>query len=337
METEVSIGGAVGMDAAPAWVWELLVCPACHGSLTWTPTAGRCTACAARYEVNDGIPVLLALPAEADEVGTRPPLGDAHKAQQAKFFDEDVDMEYEITRPHGTPRFFHWLLDEKFRVALRGIEHWLPGATALTVAGGSGMDAEYLARAGARVISSDLSLQAARRARERARRSGLAIFPIVADLERLPFADRGIDLVFVHDGLHHLERPLDGISEMSRVARRVLAVNEPVRAQATAIAVRLRLSVSREEAGNVVMRLDPGEVVARAGAEGFDAYRVRRYAMLYKHEPGPVMRFFSLPVVFGLAQIGFRATNRLIGRYGNKLSLVAVRDAAGRTAGRPPL
>jgi ubiquinone/menaquinone biosynthesis C-methylase UbiE len=41
----------------------------------------------------------------------------------------------------------------------------------------------------------------------------------VADAERLPFPDRSIDVVYVHDGLHHLARPEAGLAEMTRVAR----------------------------------------------------------------------------------------------------------------------
>ncbi|MCA1571279.1 MAG: class I SAM-dependent methyltransferase [Chloroflexi bacterium] len=43
------------------------------------------------------------------------------------------------------------------------------------------MDAEYLARRGGAVV---------------------------ADVEHLPYADRSLDMVYVHDGLHHLSDPM---------------------------------------------------------------------------------------------------------------------------------
>ena len=49
------------------------------------------------------------------------------------------------------------------------------------------MEAEFLARRGARVILADISLGAVERALERARRFGFELAGVVADAERLPF------------------------------------------------------------------------------------------------------------------------------------------------------
>lgn len=40
---------------------EILVCPRCKGELTWheDPPSLVCEACRLRYEVRDGIPILL--------------------------------------------------------------------------------------------------------------------------------------------------------------------------------------------------------------------------------------------------------------------------------------
>ena len=40
-----------------------LVCPVCHGALTLDTESVLCLACARRYPILDGIPVLLAGPA----------------------------------------------------------------------------------------------------------------------------------------------------------------------------------------------------------------------------------------------------------------------------------
>jgi glycosyltransferase involved in cell wall biosynthesis len=252
------------------------------------------------------------------------------KRRQAEWFDDEADPEYEIERPHGTPRFHAWLLGEKFRRSVGAVRPHLDGAVVLAVCAGSGMDAEFLAHAGARVVAADISLGAAKRARERARRHGVQIESIVADAEQLPFRDGSVDVVYVHDGLHHLERPLAGLAEMARVARSAVSVNEPARAAATALSVRLGYSGVVEEAGNCVERLLPGEVEAVLRERGFEIVRSGRYAMVYRHVAGRPVRFLSTKLLFPLARAGFRIANLLLGRIGNKLTVQAVRRARPR-------
>jgi SAM-dependent methyltransferase len=226
---------------------------------------------------------------------------------------------------------YGWLLMEKFR---RGVaRRALRGMTALAVCGGSGMDAEFLAMAGARVISSDISLGAARRARERGQRHGVPIDVIVADVECLPFPDRSIDVVYVHDGLHHLERPLEGLAEMARVARGGVCVSEPAQAAVTRAAVRAGLALEREEAGNRVARLASADIVRVLAEDGFRVVRAEPYGMFYRHEPGWPSRVLSSPGLFQLAKLVFRAANRVFGRFGNKLAVVAERTEAPDAGG----
>jgi hypothetical protein len=153
----------------------------------------------------------------------------------------------------------------------------------------------------------------------------LAVTPIVADVERLPFADRAVDLVYVHDGLHHLERPATGLAEMARVAARAVSVTEPAQAAATALAVRFGLALEREEAGNRVARLTPRQVAAFLHKSGFRPVRAERYAMYYRHEPGALFAALSRPALSPLTRRGWRAANVLAGRWGNKLTVQAVR------------
>ena len=91
------------------------------------------------------------------------------------------------------------------------------------------MDAEFITERRARVITSDVSLGAAKRAAERASRFGMDYLSIVSAAEQLPLGDASVDLVYVHDGLHHLAEPRLAFDEMSRVARRWVAVTEPAR------------------------------------------------------------------------------------------------------------
>jgi ubiquinone/menaquinone biosynthesis C-methylase UbiE/uncharacterized protein YbaR (Trm112 family) len=302
----------------------LLRCPVCAGSLD-EGVALECMDCGRSYPVVDGVPSLL-----PDSAGTTGGDPGAHKLQQAEFFDEDASPEWEITRPHGSPAWHGWILEEKFRRGTRWIGDEIRGHSALTVCGGSGMDAEFLARAGARpVVSSDLSGGAAARTRERAARFGIDLLSVIADVEHLPFADRSFDVVFVHDGLHHLEDPATGIREMARVARRAVSVNEPARAGATRAAVQVGLSVEHEEAGNRVARMEIPEVAEVLRSAGFEIAGAERYAMLYRHEPGAPTRLLSRRGLSALGRGGWRAGNALIGRFGNKLTVQAVRREDG--------
>jgi SAM-dependent methyltransferase len=249
----------------------------------------------------------------------------AHKAAQAAHFDTADHEAFEINRPHGTPRLYRFLLSEKLRRALEPIRRQLPGASALIVCGGSGMEAEFVARAGANVTTSDLSLGAATRARARSDRHHLGLRSVVADVEHLPYADQSVDLVAVHDGLHHLDDPDAGLAEMARVARRWVVVSEPARASITRLAIRLGLALEIEDAGNRVGRMDPLRTSEFLESHGYTVLRAERYAMYYPHHPGPVFRLLSWPIIFPAVRLGWRAANALVGRWGNKMVVVAER------------
>ena len=305
----------------------LLACPACRRELAWTNDSARCPSCQHIYPIRDGIPMLVLDEATADrDELTHPHDEHQHKRQQAAFFDQDQAAEFEISRPHGTPALYSWFLGDKFQRSIAALEQLLPKSTALAVCAGSGMDAEFLAKAGARVISSDLSWGAARRARERAKRYGLNLLPIVADVEQLPFRSRAIDLVYVHDGLHHLERPLKGLAEMARVAVRAVSITEPAEAAVTRVAVKLGLALEREQAGNRVMRLTIPELSRKLQDAGFRTVRAERYLMYYKHEPGALFRQLSRPMILPLVKRAYRAANAVGGDLGNKLTVQALRN-----------
>jgi ubiquinone/menaquinone biosynthesis C-methylase UbiE/uncharacterized protein YbaR (Trm112 family) len=304
---------------------DLLLCPVCRRPLTQTAdgTGLECGSCGREYPFHLEIPILTVEGAST------------HKAQQVEFFDQDPADDFGVTRPRGAPELYGWLLREKFRRSVIGLEQLLPGATALTICGGSGVDAEFLARAGARVILSDISLGVVLQARERARRYGLDLTLVVADAEALPFRDASIDVVYVHDGLHHLERPALGLAEMARVARRAVSVSEPAEAAATAVAVRLGLAEDEEEAGNRVRRLTLAEISRELSSRGFRPIRPHRYAMYYRHWPGRTMRVLSTRPLLPLARSGLNVLNRVAGRFGNKLTVQAIRgDTRRRPGGR---
>jgi len=302
-----------GEDAADRFVLSqaAFACPACREPLVWSGDGTRCSNCARLYREQEGIPLLLGGMTTQSE-------------QQAQFFDQ-IDAEFEIERPARTPRFYRSLLESKFAYSVSAIRPLVNGGTVLNVCGGSGMEAEFLARLGARTVVADISPGAMRRARERARRHRFGVTVVVADVEHLPFPDRSFDLVYVHDGLHHLEDPLAGLVEMARVARVAVSVNEPARAAATRLAVRLRLAEEREEAGNEVARVDPDAIASTLETAGFAIVCQRRYAMVYRHTPGRASAVLSLTPLYQIAKGALSGFNAVLGGVGNKLTVQAVR------------
>ena len=195
------------------------------------------------------------------------PVESEHARAQAAHFDEGDD-EFETERPRGTTPLYAWLIEEKFRRSIRGIAEVVSRGCRLWRCArlGDGRGAARPCRRPRRIgghLPRRLPPRAGAGAAARARpdpgcrrRGGPAV--------RRP----SFDLVYVHDGLHHLEHPEAGLAEMARVARRAVSITEPARAALTRAAVRGGLALEREDAGNRVARLDPcrgGRVLARAG------------------------------------------------------------------------
>jgi SAM-dependent methyltransferase len=306
----------------------LLACPICRADLRRNSTGFRCVGCGHQYALDDGIPLLISNPSDSlhDEVQH---LGEAHNRQQRAFFDS-ADQDFEISRPRGSPEMYRWLLENKFSRATDKLGGVLPGSRVLVVCGGSGMDAEFLARRGAHVLSSDISIGAAKRASERARRRGLSIEVMVADVQRLPVKDCSFDLVYVHDGLHHLTDPYAGLKEMMRVTRGGLSVTEPSRALVTSVALRLGLAAATEDSGNIVGRMKLDLIVGSLEQAGFKISGATRYLMYYKHRPGPVMRLVSRQPLLSATKFAVTAANLILARVGNKLSVQAFRKLADK-------
>jgi glycosyltransferase involved in cell wall biosynthesis/SAM-dependent methyltransferase len=280
------------------------------------------------------------------ESGARRGTGPARDEREAQlhFYAEAVDPEEEITRPRGYPRPVRYLLEGKLGAALELLRRtgardgaaFPAGTTALVVCAGSGMESEYLARTGLRVTALDISSDAVRRAGERAGRFDVAFERLTGDAERLPFADGAFDVVFVHDGLHHLADPYRGVAEMLRVARCAVVIAEPADAALTRLAIRLGISGRCEDAGNFVFRLDPARlahIFRNAGAAG---WAMRRDLVYYQPWTFGLYRWLNREPMFSLFRFGFRAINLLVGRWGNSLKAVAVKPAATASPTLPP-
>jgi SAM-dependent methyltransferase len=249
------------------------------------------------------------------------------KAEQAAYYDHNVtNSEFEINRPHGESRLYHYLMDFKFNRVTAQLTRPLRGATVLDVCCGSGMDAEYLVRSGARVVAMDISDGCLRRAAERAQRYGVNYALVRGDAENLPFTDRAFDYGFVHDGLHHLPSPERAIRELARVARRGLIVTEPADAAITKMLIGIGVMKPYEEAGNFVIRFRPHQLEELCRSLGFDRVATSRYLVKYGHPPAGWWRRLDAELPFQAARAGFEAIGvSLLGRWGNKLAFVAER------------
>src|SRR5579859_34834 len=253
------------------------------------------------------------------------------KAEQADYYDHKVgDLEFEINRPHGESRLYRYLMDFKFAQVTRHLSGSLRGAKVLVICCGSGMDAEYLVKAGATAVLMDISDGCLTRARTRAERYGLSYDLVRGDAEHLPFADASFDYGFVHDGLHHLTQPDHAIAELARIARKGIMVTEPADAAITKLLIRIGLMQPFEEAGNFVIRFRSDRLESLCRSLGFDRIASSRYLVKYGHPPAAWWRRFDSDVPFFAARAGFSLLGvRLFGRWGNKVAFVAERSTAG--------
>ena len=245
------------------------------------------------------------------------------RARQVEFY-ASLDAEEEIERPRNYPRPVRFLLEEKLRRALVLLEP-IASTDALCVCGGSGMDAEWLARLGIRPTILDLSPQALTRARIRAARHGFEVTLVRGDAARLPFSDRSFGMALVHDGLHHLHDPYRALDEIARVAHHELVVMEPAHATLTRLAVALGLAAEVEPAGNVVRRLSAACCRARIQARGWRHVRSARDLVYYQPWTFGSYRLANRTPIFAAFVLIYRLLNLAVGRWGNSLKVVARR------------
>ena len=254
---------------------------------------------------------------------------DSQKASQADHFDAINHPEFEINRPHGESGIYRYLMDFKMRRVMELLGRPLTGARVLVICCGSGMDAEYLVRGGAKVTATDISNGCLARAAERMRRFDLAFDLKQTDAENLPFDDRAYDYAFVHDGLHHLPNPDAAISEMARVSKAGILLTEPADAVLSALAIRVGAIEPYEEAGNFVIRFSVRRLSPLCRSLGLTDIRHARYLMKYGHPPAKWWRRLDHPIPQALAQGTFRALGAgVISPLGNKLAFVALRAGA---------
>lgn len=132
----------------------------------------------------------------------------------------------------------------------------LSGKTVLSVCGGDGEEADFLARLGAEVTLTDLSAAAVKAARIR----NPALHCFCMDSESLAFTDRSFDWAIVREGLHHLARPVKGLYELERVSREGFAILEGQDSLIVRLLANLGLAENWDPAGGYVYRFSRREI-----------------------------------------------------------------------------
>ncbi len=121
-----------------------------------------------------------------------------------------------------------YLLDRRIQI---GVKHLMKMTNSspqewdvLLVCGGVGGEGTVLANMGFRSVTvSDISENAIQTCKLRDSR----LETKVMNAENQDVPDESYDLVFVQDGLHHLPRPVLGLTEMIRVAKKAVIMIEP--------------------------------------------------------------------------------------------------------------
>ena len=175
-----------------------VACPTCHSPLEPRADELHCASCGAVYARRDGIPLLFAHQALAD---------DEERVQA--LYDHVADEYDEVFSPHVLQHY----LDKRLGV----IRAQLHSGRVLDVGCGTGALAGHVAAHGYEVVGLDVSPGMLAQAMERNLASVFAAFA-----SEMPFADNSFDLAYTVATLHHFEttaRVAAVIGEIGRVVR----------------------------------------------------------------------------------------------------------------------
>lgn len=190
-----------------------LACPRCRQPLELEPNR-RCPVCGLTFRSEAGIPLML----DPDAI-------DAFKEHEIRAHAPVLAWRPGRVQPRNAD-YHRWP---------RQVLQRLPrGSRLLEVACGERPDTLELAQAGYQVTLSDLSAPRVTRALQSAEQLGLRgrVQPVVADAERLPFADGSFDGAYVAASFHHFPDPRRAFHELRRVVRSggyVIVALEPQR------------------------------------------------------------------------------------------------------------
>ena len=141
-----------------------------------------------------------------------------HVAKNRRFWDRDAD---DYQRRHGeglARRAMAWGVWRVPEIQVRALDE-VSGRDVLELGCGGAQWSVALARRGARTVGIDVSEVQLGHARKRARRGGVDVALLLADAERLPFADASFDLAFCDHGALSFADPDRTVPEAARVLR----------------------------------------------------------------------------------------------------------------------
>jgi len=198
-----------------------LVCPSCRGSLRLHSDKtherdGRidviegglsCVPCSLRFAIADGVPWMATAPK-----------GDVDEQEKRRTASSFGHLWAQSPANSAVPEAYHF---EKMAAALRLAA---PSGLVLDAGCGDGIDlAKRAADPSVTVIGAELSAGGARTTARRIARLPNA-HVVQADLARLPFRDCTFQFVYSYGVLHHMPKPLDGLTELGRVAMRAAPI-----------------------------------------------------------------------------------------------------------------
>ncbi len=201
----------------------------------------------------------------------------------------------------------------------------LEDKTVLIINAGTGLEAEFFSRQGARVTVTDISEVAV----ETLLKECPCLSSRIEDSENLSFEDGSFDWVMVNNGLHHLARPMKGIYEMERVAREGF------------------IFIEAQDSFFMRLLIWLGVINAYEGGPGNYTYRFTRHdvkrlseSLCFKYiihtawcqEYVPLFNKFIYPYLngkkgFWLFKKAFYLGNFMFGRWGNKFIAIIIKSS----------
>ncbi|MFA6098456.1 MAG: class I SAM-dependent methyltransferase [Patescibacteria group bacterium] len=182
-------------------ILPILHCPNCCQKLKIDENLLHCLNCQAEYNNNDGILDLLT----------------KNESKFRKIEQNFWDYKYKnVTADFSDNRTFYF--HDHFRRPLINLPN---GSLILELGCGTRADSMEIAKSGKVSIATDISIQALRNARDLAGKYGVLnrMKFILAEAEKLPFADNSFDGAMMAASFHHLENPAIGLQEMKRVVK----------------------------------------------------------------------------------------------------------------------
>ncbi len=243
---------------------DILRCPTCGGELEAGGSGWRCAGCSTSYAESNGLWDFMPAAAPTLTVSER------------EHYTDKIDYYLTMHRTwQASPFYQHY--HGRFLDDLKAVP---PGSLILELGCGLGHDGLELLRAGYRLVETDIAPGQLGEARRLHRAEGFcgSAGHMLADGQRLPFADGSFDGVLMVAMLHHLPDPLAALREAKRVLKpggRIVLGTEPNTWQHTLLfpAGKRLLQLAYRLMGK---KADPGEMVSAADkeTEGFSRYEL---------------------------------------------------------------